>query len=94
MAFKKVSYDIAVKFAAVYLFTVIIFAAPFFIFPRYFSREAAVALIIAGIIISAIFIYYFLIKPFEKLQIIVENLEKGNFLNERGKIDAFTKKRH
>ncbi len=89
MAFKKVSYDIAVKLAAVYLFTVIIFAAPFFVFPRYFSKEAAFALIIAGIIISAVFIYYFLIKPFEKLQIIVENLEKGNFLKERGKIDSF-----
>ena len=89
MAFKKVSYDIAVKLAAVYLFTVIIFAAPFFIFPHYFSKGAAFVLIIAGIIISAVFIYYFLIKPFEKLQIIVENLEKGNFLNERGKIDSF-----
>ena len=55
MAFKKVSYDIAVKFAAVYLFTVIIFAVPFFIFPRYFSKESAFALIMAGIIISAVY---------------------------------------
>ncbi|MGC8555200.1 MAG: methyl-accepting chemotaxis protein [Candidatus Acidulodesulfobacterium sp.] len=91
MAFKKVSYDIAVKFAAVYLFTVIIFAVPFFIFPHYFSKESASALIIAGIIISAVFIYYFLIKPLESIQIIVENIEKGNFLNEHGKIGVFTK---
>ncbi len=91
MAFKKVSYNIAVKFAAVYLFTVIIFAVPFFIFPRYFSIEAAFVLIIAGIMISAVFIYYFLIKPFERLQIIVENIEKGNFINEHGKIGAFGK---
>ena len=91
MAFKKVSYDIAVKFAAVYLFTVIISAVPFFIFPRYFSKESALALIIAGIIISAVYIYYFLIKPLESIQIVVDNIEKGNFLNEHGKIGVFTK---
>ena len=92
MAFKKVSYDIAVKFATVYLFTVIIFAVPFFIFPRYFSKESALALIISGIIISAVYIYYFLIKPLESIQIIVDNIEKGNFLNEHAKIGVFTKK--
>jgi methyl-accepting chemotaxis protein len=91
MTFKKVSYDIAVKFATVYLFTVIIFAVPFFIFPRYFSKESALALIIAGIIISAVYIYYFLIKPLESIQIIVDNIEKGNFLNEHRKIGVFTK---
>ena len=90
MAFKKVSYDIAAKFAAVYLFTLIIFAVPFFIFPRYFSIESASVLIMAGIIISAVFIYYFLIKPLERLQTIVENIEKGNFLNEHGKTGVFT----
>ena len=90
MAFKKVSYDIAIKFAAVYLFAVIIFAVPFFIFPRYFSIESASVLIMAGIIISAVFIYYFLIKPLERLQTIVENIEKGNFLNEHGKTGVFT----
>ncbi len=91
MTFKKVYYDIAVKFAAVYLFTIIISAVPFFIFPRYFSKESAFALITAGIIISAVYIYYFLIKPLESIQIVVDNIEKGNFLNEHGKIGVFTK---
>jgi methyl-accepting chemotaxis protein len=92
MAFKKVSYDIAVKFASVYLFTVIIFAIPFFIFPHYFSIESAFVLILAGIITAFVFIYYFLIKPLERLQNIIENMDKGNFSGENSKIESFSKK--
>jgi methyl-accepting chemotaxis protein len=88
MLFKKVSYDIALKLSSVYLFTVIVFAVPFFIFPRYFSKGTAAALIVAGIIISAFFLYNFLIKPFGELAVIVENLEKGNFSNDPGKADV------
>ena len=91
MAFKKISYDIAVKFASVYLFTVIIFAIPFFIFPHYFSIESAFVLILAGIIIAFVFIYYFLIKPLEMLQNIIENMDKGNFSGENSKIESFSK---
>jgi methyl-accepting chemotaxis protein len=89
MGFKKASYDIAARLAAIYLFTVIIFAAPFFIFPRYLSKEAGAALIVAGIIIFAVSVFYFLIKPLEKLGIIVENLEKGNFPDGHGKTGVF-----
>jgi methyl-accepting chemotaxis protein len=91
MAFKKISYDIAVKFAFVYLFTLIIFAIPFFIFPHYFSIESAFVLILAGIIIAFFFIYYFLIKPLERLQNIIKNMDKGNFSGENSKIESFSK---
>lgn len=91
MTLKKVPRDIILKVSGVYLFTVILFAVPFFIFPRYFSIETAAVLIIAGVVISAFFMYYFLIKPLIKLVFIVENLEKGNFLSGNGKTDAYTK---
>ena len=84
----KFSIDIALKLAGIYLFTVILFAVPFFILPSYFSKEKAAILIITGIIICIVFMYYFIFKPFIKLAILVENICKGNFsdINENGQV--------